>query len=967
MKIIAVYVGRFQPFHRGHHKVYQDLVDRFGEDSVFIGTSDKTDPDRSPLNFSQKRDIMTGMFDIPSNNIVKVKNPYRPEEILKKYDPNSTAFVTALGEKDADRLSRRYFEPYDERKEGMDIAPYKEKGYYVIIPNYKVGDRVLSGTQIRDVLGNPNVDIKKQIEFFKDMYGKFDQRMFRTMRDIMQQRNPTMVHKKEEDDKIPVNKQKKSKKIGAKRKFDPGALTQKVRNPVTRRDILVRTALNYPKDHPVYKVARKLFAKGPTNEIFESVLVENALINQYNELVDKFVMNEKERESCRIYPTDTPEQMAQKSIKAYKKGAFYYPLAFALSSYNSDTGEETPAVATPDDAQSAATSSPVSGVMPGRAVRSDYERYDNAAGDAQLSAQKEAMTSTERVRKFFKRHPERMKQYSRKTAKKRAARNRDRRKAIEKYGKEKMKNHDVHHPNGPTNGNWKLAPKDHGKHYGQNEEVVTEGGAPGHLMHPYEDRNLTFSDYKEIIHRSVSGALGKEEPVTEKLDGQNIAFTVKDGQIRFARNKGHVKNGGENSMTVRDVVKKFEGYPPGVKKAFVGAAKDLNDAIKHLDDADKEELFANGKNFMSTEIILPDSQNVIPYDKSVLVFHGNMQYDDDGNLIGTNREDAKVLNDKIVKMGQEKQERFGIQGPNIIAFNDVDIEEQKKKMNSFNAEVDRLKNEFELEDESKVSEYYGKWWKREIEKEARSSGIELSDQDMGALIDRWAFGNKEGFKINDIQDQKVKQFVKEYESNNLEKARKTVQNPFEMLFLKVGAFSLQRVANFLTANNPGSLDKIMQELEKAMNSIDSGTTSAEKAEKLMREIERLEKIGLDKAVPSEGLVFIYNGQPYKFTGTFAPMNQIIGSLKYDKPRSAAEKEREPKEPSGDEAPSPGERDDDGVLKKKALIKQFYQDRIENPLTGREITIQSALTYDRSHPARQQAVKYLVSRVGGGTQ
>jgi hypothetical protein len=74
----------------------------------------------------------------------------------------------------------------------------------------------------------------------------------------------------------------------------------------------------------------------------------------------------------------------------------------------------------------------------------------------------EEKSSTERVRRYYKRHPKKVKQYLRKTQDDRVARNRDRKKAIEKYGEDKMKNHDVHHPNGPGNG-WRLAKKDHGR------------------------------------------------------------------------------------------------------------------------------------------------------------------------------------------------------------------------------------------------------------------------------------------------------------------------------------------------------------------------------------------------------------------------------------------------------------------------------------------------------------------------
>ena len=56
-KTVAIYPGRFQPFHRGHAAVYKWLNTKF--DTVFIATSDKVEPPRSPFNFAEKRALMT--------------------------------------------------------------------------------------------------------------------------------------------------------------------------------------------------------------------------------------------------------------------------------------------------------------------------------------------------------------------------------------------------------------------------------------------------------------------------------------------------------------------------------------------------------------------------------------------------------------------------------------------------------------------------------------------------------------------------------------------------------------------------------------------------------------------------------------------------------------------------------------------------------------------------------------------
>ena len=171
-KVVVVYAGRFQPFHKGHFATYSHLVKKFGKDNVFIGTSNKTDNDKSPFNFKEKKEIMTTMFGVPSNKIVEVKNPYKPTEILGKYDEATTAFVTVVGEKDEMRLGGKYFQKW---KDGSHLEGYLEKGYVYISP---AQPNAISGTDVRNNLGK-NVDNNTKMDFFtKRAYPKFDKKIY---------------------------------------------------------------------------------------------------------------------------------------------------------------------------------------------------------------------------------------------------------------------------------------------------------------------------------------------------------------------------------------------------------------------------------------------------------------------------------------------------------------------------------------------------------------------------------------------------------------------------------------------------------------------------------------------------------------------------------------------------------------------------------------------------------------------
>ncbi|NBP01774.1 MAG: hypothetical protein EBU90_16880 [Proteobacteria bacterium] len=55
-----------------------------------------------------------------------------------------------------------------------------------------------------------------------------------------------------------------------------------------------------------------------------------------------------------------------------------------------------------------------------------------------------------------------------------------------------------------------------------NTNLLTCGGAVGHLQHLYDNRDLTFNEIEDILTAAASGNL---EKVSEKLDGLNLVFS----------------------------------------------------------------------------------------------------------------------------------------------------------------------------------------------------------------------------------------------------------------------------------------------------------------------------------------------------------------------------------------------------------------------------------------------------------
>ena len=63
MKPIAVFIGRFQPFHYGHQAIMDHLIDLGYEPCMLIGTS-KRRCERNPLTFRKIYDQITGVCPI---------------------------------------------------------------------------------------------------------------------------------------------------------------------------------------------------------------------------------------------------------------------------------------------------------------------------------------------------------------------------------------------------------------------------------------------------------------------------------------------------------------------------------------------------------------------------------------------------------------------------------------------------------------------------------------------------------------------------------------------------------------------------------------------------------------------------------------------------------------------------------------------------------------------------------------
>ena len=151
------------------------------------------------------------------------------------------------------------------------------------------------------------------------------------------------------------------------------------------------------------------------------------------------------------------------------------------------------------------------------------------------------------------------------------------------------------------------------------------------------------------------------------------------------------------------------------------------------------------------------------------------------------------------------------------------------------------------------------------------------------LTKRWAFFDK-SYSVRDIKatikNDKFLDWILTTDKIDHLKMTQNNMKPFEELFFEVGAEIMKNIDGWLAVNPAKSVQSIRKKLKSAISNVRSGG-DLKKLNKLKAQLEKLQAIGGTKAiVPSEGIVFKYGGKTYKFTGAFAPINQITGLMAF---------------------------------------------------------------------------------------
>lgn len=390
-------------------------------------------------------------------------------------------------------------------------------------------------------------------------------------------------------------------------------------------------------------------------------------------------------------------------------------------------------------------------------------------------------------------------------------------------------------------------------------------GSAGHILSPWEDTDLTFGQIREMITRALRGTL--DNP-SEKLDGQNIMATYKNGHVYIARTPKQVRNNGAEAIRW-DLIGDYMKTPES-REAYSTAAEDLQTVFFPIEEEILQEFFDGGKYWLNMELLTPLMENIIPYGKSQLRIH-NIQTEDGV----VDREDLFYPLFELILLAQKEiKHTFEVGRTNRVSFRVMNPEEY-----SYLKDLDFLMEGLNLVEGNTLKDFLAIEFWEFIDFEFSKTGEEDFELRKG-LIRRWAYSDKSTniTKLLSGRNPKLVEWVKEIDPE-IEDKRTEFLEPIIELFSKVGFMVLANLWDIASSDPEKSRKSIIAKAQDAINKMKE--YRGEKSKFLKVQYERFLRAGGSSSVsPIEGIVFEFDGKLYKLTGSYLPLLKIISFFRF---------------------------------------------------------------------------------------
>ena len=172
MKTVVIMSGGFHPFHAGHMALYQSARKVFPDADVYVAATDDTSARPFPFAVKEKLAKLSG---VEPGHFVKVKSPFRAEEITSRYNPAEDRVIFVRSEKDRDKPPKpggvkrdgtpSYLQPLTDQK---TLEPFDQHAYMAYLPTVEFGPGITSATEIRTAW--PTLNEKRKTALVMSLY-----------------------------------------------------------------------------------------------------------------------------------------------------------------------------------------------------------------------------------------------------------------------------------------------------------------------------------------------------------------------------------------------------------------------------------------------------------------------------------------------------------------------------------------------------------------------------------------------------------------------------------------------------------------------------------------------------------------------------------------------------------------------------------------------------------------------------
>lgn len=395
------------------------------------------------------------------------------------------------------------------------------------------------------------------------------------------------------------------------------------------------------------------------------------------------------------------------------------------------------------------------------------------------------------------------------------------------------------------------------------------GGASGHLQHLLENRSLKVSDLKSILIRLFNGTL---EGASEKIDGMSLVFTWND-ELKAARKYSDIPSGG---MDAASLAARFAGRG-NVELAFNEGFAALEACIGTMTPEERTVVFGTGgERWYSIELVHQQALNTIKYDGNHIVFHRWPVFQ--RSMIGkVEKLNVPMGIDVIVNAIPRMQlaaraHGFEVHGPADVTLVPSSSENTMTLERSLHW-IDGSLKELNLSDNVTLHQYLC----------LRSlNSCSLPNQSPTALGE---YARKMADAPDALNANEIKKLfsgpARDLVTQNMRERESWQEQwliPFEKAVYDIETLVLGNVQSAFVVDGNLEVTRLQSTVASTYYEL-----MASSDEDVKDQVQRhFSKLGSVARITSsmEGIVFVFNDEPYKITGAFAHAHQILALKKY---------------------------------------------------------------------------------------